>query len=125
MDFMLQEGGSFGKAENLPERVERGAIDDVLGQGAKAEKLRQQGKFVIGGTTYTDKLEDDRAFGQDELKKAGVPEEICAFVFNQMCRAGGITIELMSGVDRFGRLGDHIPFQSNGFPSIRFDSTMR
>ena len=34
----------------------------------------------------------------------------------------GITIELMSGVDRFGRLGDHIPFQTNGFPAIRFTS---
>ena len=25
-------------------------FDDVLGQGAKAQKLREQGKFVIGGT---------------------------------------------------------------------------
>jgi phosphoribosylamine--glycine ligase len=48
-------------------------FDDVLGQGAKADKLRKEGKFVVGGTAYTDKLEDDRAFGQDELKKAGVP----------------------------------------------------
>jgi phosphoribosylamine-glycine ligase len=47
-------------------------FDDVLGQGRKAQKLREQGKFVIGGTPYTDKLEDDRAFGQEELKKAGV-----------------------------------------------------
>ncbi len=47
-------------------------FDDVLGQGAKAKKLREQGKLVIGGTPYTDKLEDDRAFGQEELKKAGV-----------------------------------------------------
>ena len=47
-------------------------FDDVLGQGAKAQKLREQGKFVIGGTPYTDRLEDDRAFGQEELKKHGV-----------------------------------------------------
>ncbi len=47
-------------------------FDDVLGQGAKAKKLREQGKIVIGGTPYTDKLEDDRAFGQEELKKYGV-----------------------------------------------------
>jgi len=47
-------------------------FDDVLGQGAKAQKLREKGKFVIGGTEYTDRLEDDRAFGQEELKKAGV-----------------------------------------------------
>jgi len=47
-------------------------FDDVLGQGTKAKKLRDQGKLVIGGTPYTDKLEDDRAFGQDELKKFGI-----------------------------------------------------
>ncbi len=47
-------------------------FDDVLGQGEKAVKLRQKGKIVIGGTPYTDKLEDDRDFGQDELKKLGI-----------------------------------------------------
>lgn len=47
-------------------------FDDVLGHGAKAEELRAKGKSVIGGTAYTDRLEDDRSFGQDELKKAGV-----------------------------------------------------
>jgi phosphoribosylamine---glycine ligase len=47
-------------------------FDDVLGQGTKAKKLREKGKAVIGGTPYTDMLEDDRAFGQEELKKVGV-----------------------------------------------------
>ncbi len=47
-------------------------FDDVLGQGAKAQKLRQQGKAVIGGSPYTDRLEDDRAFGQEELKSVGI-----------------------------------------------------
>src|SRR5271167_697369 len=47
-------------------------FDDTLGQGAKAHALRQAGKPVIGGTEYTDRLEDDRSFGQEELKKAGV-----------------------------------------------------
>jgi phosphoribosylamine-glycine ligase len=47
-------------------------FDDVLGQGTIAQKLRQEGKLVVGGTPYTDMLEDDRGFGQDELKKAGV-----------------------------------------------------
>ena len=27
---------------------------------------------MVGGTPYTDRLEDDRSFGQEELKKAGV-----------------------------------------------------
>lgn len=48
-------------------------FDDVLGQGTIAEKLRKQGKLVVGGTPYTDKLEDDRDFGQDELKSHGIP----------------------------------------------------
>ena len=43
-----------------------------MGQGVKAQKLRAQGKIVIGGTPYTDDLEDDRSFGQSELKKHGV-----------------------------------------------------
>src|SRR5215831_15102690 len=47
-------------------------FDDTLGQGAKAQALRQAGKPVIGGSPYTDNLEDDRSFGQEELKKAGV-----------------------------------------------------
>jgi phosphoribosylamine---glycine ligase len=47
-------------------------FDDVLGQGAKAARLRAAGKLVVGGSAYTDKLEDDRAFGQQELKAAGV-----------------------------------------------------
>jgi len=47
-------------------------FDDTLGQGEKAQALRKEGKPVIGGTAYSDKLEDDRSFGQEELKKAGV-----------------------------------------------------
>ncbi|VVB54039.1 Phosphoribosylamine--glycine ligase [uncultured archaeon] len=47
-------------------------FDDVLGEGTKAKKMRDEGKLVVGGTPYTDKLEDDRGFGQQELKKAGI-----------------------------------------------------
>ena len=47
-------------------------FDDTLGQGEKAKALRERCKKVIGGTPYTDRLEDDRSFGQEELKKAGV-----------------------------------------------------
>jgi phosphoribosylamine---glycine ligase len=47
-------------------------FDDTLGQGARADELRQQGKRVVGGTAYTDRLEDDPSFGQEELRKAGV-----------------------------------------------------
>src|SRR5262249_15929023 len=47
-------------------------FDDTLGQGEKAQMLRAKGKMVIGGTSYTDRLEDDRSFGQEELKKEGI-----------------------------------------------------
>jgi phosphoribosylamine---glycine ligase len=47
-------------------------FDDTLGQGEKALALRKKGKLVVGGTPYSDRLEDDRSFGQEELKKAGV-----------------------------------------------------
>lgn len=46
-------------------------FDDVF-FGAEADKLRKQGKAVIGGSVYTDRLEEDREFGQNELKKVGV-----------------------------------------------------
>ena len=47
-------------------------FDDVLGHGKHAQKLRKEGKLVVGGTEYSDMLEDDRSFGQEELKKAGI-----------------------------------------------------
>jgi phosphoribosylamine--glycine ligase len=47
-------------------------FDDTLGQGKIADELRAQDKLVVGGSEYTDRLEDDRAFGQEELKRNGV-----------------------------------------------------
>ncbi|HMC84300.1 MAG TPA: hypothetical protein VKI61_02195, partial [Chitinophagaceae bacterium] len=47
-------------------------FDDVLGMGTWAADIRKKGKLAIGGTAYTDQLEDDRTFGQEELKKHGV-----------------------------------------------------
>jgi phosphoribosylamine--glycine ligase len=48
-------------------------FDDVLGgMGAMADEVRKRGKPVVGGSPYSDRLEEDRAFGQDELKAAGV-----------------------------------------------------
>lgn len=40
--------------------------------GRDAEALRRDGKPVVGGTVYTDRLEDDRDFGQQEMKAAGM-----------------------------------------------------
>ncbi|MFA6907465.1 MAG: hypothetical protein WC263_01425, partial [Candidatus Micrarchaeia archaeon] len=39
-------------------------VFDDIGFGAVADELRKKGKAVVGGTPYTDKLEDDRLFGQ-------------------------------------------------------------
>jgi len=61
-----------GDWENDADWADVVIFDDVLGHGTFAWNLREQGKAVIGGTPYTDRLEDDRAFGQEELKKAGV-----------------------------------------------------
>ncbi|HEX9817877.1 MAG TPA: phosphoribosylamine--glycine ligase [Patescibacteria group bacterium] len=47
-------------------------FDDVLGHGKLAESLRKKGKLVVGGTAYTDRLEDDRSFGQAELKRHAI-----------------------------------------------------
>lgn len=47
-------------------------FDDVLGMGTDADRLRRAGKAVVGGTPYTDRLEDDRGFGQTELKSFGI-----------------------------------------------------
>ena len=40
--------------------------------GNLPDKLRKEGKAVVGGTPYTDKLEMDRDFGQEEMKAAGL-----------------------------------------------------
>ena len=47
-------------------------FDDVLGRGKEAHLLRQKGKAVIGGTPFTDRLEDDRSFGQEVMKASGI-----------------------------------------------------
>lgn len=44
-------------------------IFDYTGYGKVATELRAAGKLVFGGTAYTDMLELDRSFGQDELKR--------------------------------------------------------
>lgn len=47
-------------------------VFDYTGYGTAAQELRARGKKVIGGTPYTDRLEVDRSFGQEEMKRHGV-----------------------------------------------------
>lgn len=44
-------------------------VFDYTGYGAECERLRASGKMVFGGSTYTDRLELDRNFGQAELRR--------------------------------------------------------
>jgi phosphoribosylamine---glycine ligase len=67
--------GFVPKVDNWQENISWADVivfDDVLGHGKYAQQLRKEGKLVIGGTEYSDMLEDDRSFGQEELKKAGI-----------------------------------------------------
>jgi phosphoribosylamine--glycine ligase len=56
-------------------------IFDDTGFGTIAERLRKEGKAVIGGTATSDRLELDRDFGQEQLKKAGL-QTIPSWEFN-------------------------------------------
>jgi len=47
-------------------------VFDDVGFGQESDELRKKGKLVVGGTAYTDKLEEDREFGQAEMKRVGM-----------------------------------------------------
>ena len=47
-------------------------VFDDVGFGHAAEKLRKKGKLVIGGSLYTDRTEEDREFGQEEMRRLGM-----------------------------------------------------
>ncbi len=47
-------------------------VFDDIGFGAVVERLRRSGKAVVGGTVASDRLELDRDFGQEQLKKTGL-----------------------------------------------------
>jgi phosphoribosylamine--glycine ligase len=47
-------------------------VFDYTGFGVDADRLRTQGHNVVGGTAYTDRLEMDREFAQDQMKDAGL-----------------------------------------------------
>jgi len=66
--------GLLEKVKNWKEFVDWADIIvfDDIGYGKEADELRAKGKPVVGGSKYTDKLEEDREFGQNEMKKFGL-----------------------------------------------------
>ena len=70
-------------------------VGNEIGTGALAEKLRAQGKAVVGGTQATDMLEDDRGYAMEILEKHGVStlrhrefsdfDEAIEYVQNEKC----------------------------------------
>ncbi len=66
--------GFFEKVEDWEEHKDWADIIvfDDIGFGNTADKLRKEGKLVVGGSTYTDRLEDDREFGQREMERTGM-----------------------------------------------------
>ncbi len=66
--------GILDKVEKWEDHIDWADVivfDDV-GFGNVADKLRKKGKLVVGGSVYTDRTEEDREFGQEEMKKAGM-----------------------------------------------------
>ena len=47
-------------------------VFDDTSFGKAADQLRKNGKLVIGGSDYTDRIEEDREFGQTEMKRVGM-----------------------------------------------------
>jgi phosphoribosylamine--glycine ligase len=66
--------GLVPKAESLTKSIDWAdfIICDDIGFGKQAEELRAKGKVVWGGSEYSDRLETDRTFGQEEMREAGL-----------------------------------------------------
>jgi phosphoribosylamine--glycine ligase len=66
--------GLVEKVDSWPEHKDWAdvVVFDDCDFGPDAERLRREGRLVVGGTRYTDRLEDDRDFGQAEMKAAGM-----------------------------------------------------
>lgn len=47
-------------------------IFDMSGNGEKAEYFKNRGNFVFGGSKFADNLEEDRNFGFDTMRRAGI-----------------------------------------------------
>lgn len=66
--------GFFEKVANWEQHADWAdiIIFDDSGFGKLADSLRKSGKIVVGGSEYTDNLEEDREFGQKEMERVGM-----------------------------------------------------
>ncbi|MFA4998940.1 MAG: phosphoribosylglycinamide synthetase C domain-containing protein [Candidatus Paceibacterota bacterium] len=66
--------GFLDKVDNWEDHVDWAdvIVFDDIGFGKWADELRKKGKLIVGGSAYTDNLEDNREFGQTEMEKAGM-----------------------------------------------------
>lgn len=79
--FYIKDEGNRDVCDGFVEKVSRWEdhkewadiiVFEDTGFGKIADALRKAGKYVIGGSEYTDKLEEDREFGQEEMKRSGM-----------------------------------------------------
>lgn len=66
--------GFLEKVDNWKDYIDKVdvIVFDDIGFGDIADELRAKGKLVIGGSKYTDRLESDREFGQNEMQRVGM-----------------------------------------------------
>ncbi|MDO8558233.1 MAG: phosphoribosylamine--glycine ligase [bacterium] len=66
--------GFFDKVEDWKSFIDWAdvVVFDDVGFGKEADALRKKGKLIVGGSAYTDRLEEDREFGQAEMKRVGM-----------------------------------------------------
>jgi phosphoribosylamine--glycine ligase len=58
-------------------------FDDSFGLGSHAERLRERGVPVVGGTARTDRLEEERGFGHDAMAERGL-DVIDSVIFDDL-----------------------------------------
>ena len=64
--------GLLPKAKKIDPRPDEVVIFDFSGFGAIADKLKKSGVPIVGGSSFADKLEQDRQFGFDIMEEAGI-----------------------------------------------------
>jgi phosphoribosylamine---glycine ligase len=70
----LVEKADWRGFEEDPERI---VVFDDTGHGALQDRLRAEGRLVVGGSEAGERLELDRHFGQDVCRSIGLPTAPC------------------------------------------------